>query len=128
MDALSPHHKSLVTPERKATCQALLLALQPFLQEDKNMAIQNLVMFLRVGMEEGESVSTYAEAAGMLKTVATRHLLDIGPRDRYGDEGLGLITQVRDRKDLRVQRAWVTQKGASMIDTARHALSLLLRS
>jgi len=31
-----------------------------------------------------------------------RHLLDIGPRDRYGDEGLGLIYQARDPKDLRL--------------------------
>lgn len=125
-DALSPHHKSIMTDERQATCKALYLALQPFLAEAPNMPIQNLVTFLRVGMEEGKSVSDYAQDAGLLKTVMTRHLLDIGTRDRYGDEGLGLITQARDPKDLRINRAWVTQKGAAMVDTARHALSLLM--
>ena len=62
-------------------------------------------------MEEGKSVSDYAQDAGLLKTVVTRHLLDIGTRDRDGDAGLGLISQARDPKDLRINRAWITRKG-----------------
>jgi hypothetical protein len=58
----------------------------------------------------------------------TRHLLDLGDRDRHGEDGLGYIQQVRDRKDMRINRAWITQKGASFLDGAYKALSLLLRA
>jgi len=125
--ALSPHHKSVMTPERQATAKALFLALEPIVKESPGMTGQNLLAFLRVGMEEGKGVTEYADAAGVYKTVMTRHLLDLGPRDRYGDEGLGLIVQARDNKDLRINRAWVTQKGGALFDRAYHALTLLLR-
>jgi hypothetical protein len=125
--ALSPHHKSLVTPERQATCKALFAALEPFAKGNPHMTIANLMAFLRVGMEEGKGVGQYAEDAGTYKTVMTRHLLDLGERDRYGGEGLGWIMQARQNDDLRVNRAWIAHKGAAMIDTARRALELLVR-
>jgi DNA-binding MarR family transcriptional regulator len=90
------------------------------------MPIQNLITFLRVGMEEGKGVTEYADGAGLATTIMTRHLQDIGDRDRYGDDGLGLIYQARDRQDLRINRAWVTTKGAKLIDAAYHALTLLV--
>jgi DNA-binding MarR family transcriptional regulator len=116
-----------MTAERQATFQALFLALEPFAKEAPNMTMMNFLAFLRVGMEEGKGVTEYADAAQVYKTVMTRHLLDLGDRDRHGDDGLGYISQVRDRKDLRINRAWITQKGAAFADTAYRALSLLLR-
>lgn len=92
------------------------------------MTGQNILAFLRVGMEEGKGVTEYADEAGVFKTVMTRHLLDLGPRDRHGGEGLNLIYQARDAQDLRVNRAWITQKGAKMFDTALASLKLLLRA
>lgn len=127
MMALSPHQKSLVSDERKATCEALFAALEPFMKDSPNMTLTNLLAFLRVGMDEGKGVGEYAEDAGVWKTVMTRHLLDLGPRDRDGGEGLGWIYQARRNDDLRVNRAWVTQKGASLIDGARRAMNLLNR-
>lgn len=91
------------------------------------MTMMNFLTFLRVGMDEGKGVTEYADAAQVYKTVMTRHLLDLGDRDRHGDDGLGYISQVRDRKDMRINRAWITQKGAAFADTAHRALSLLLR-
>jgi DNA-binding MarR family transcriptional regulator len=125
--ALSPHQKTLVTAERQATCKALYSALEPFMKDAPNMTLTNLLAFLRVGMEEGKGVSEYAQDAGVWKTVMTRHLLDLGDRDRHGGDGLGWITQARQREDLRVNRAWITHKGATLIDSARRAMDLLLR-
>jgi DNA-binding MarR family transcriptional regulator len=124
---LSPHQKTLMTADRVATAKALFLALQPFVKETPNMTLQNFMTFLRVASEEGKGVTEYADAAEVYKTVMTRHLLDLGDRDRHGGDGLGYIKQVRDRKDMRVNRAWITHKGASFLDSAHKALSLLLR-
>jgi DNA-binding MarR family transcriptional regulator len=84
--------------------------------------------FLRVASDEGKGVTEYANAAQMHKTVMTRHLLDLGDRDRHGGDGLGYIQQTHDRKDMRVRRAWITHKGAAFLDSAHKALSLLLRT
>ena len=105
-----------MTNERQAVAQALFLVLEPFVKESPNMALQNFLSFLRVASAEGKGVTEYADAAQVYKTVMTRHLLDLGDRDRHGGDGLGYIQQVRDRQDLRVNRAWITHKGASFRD------------
>jgi DNA-binding MarR family transcriptional regulator len=112
---------------REATAKALFLALEPFVKESPTMSLQNLHTFLRVASEEGKGVTEYADAAGVYKTVLTRHLQDLGDRNRHGEDGLGYLQQVRDRQDMRVNRAWITQKGAAFLDSAHKALSLLLR-
>jgi DNA-binding MarR family transcriptional regulator len=70
-----------------------------------------LVSFLLVVEHEGKGVTEYAELAEVAPTVMTRHLLDIGARDRRGEEGFGWITQERDKKDLRRQHATLTPEG-----------------
>lgn len=127
MNALSPHHKSLVTSERQAVAKAMFAALEPFAKDSPHLTLSNLMAFFRVASEEGKGVAEYAEEAGVYKTVMSRHLLDLGPRDRYGGEGLDWIYQARRNDDLRVNRAWITQRGAHMLDTARRAMDLLLR-
>jgi len=124
---LAPHHKTLMTPERQAVAQALFLALEPFVKESPTMTLQHFLTFLMVASAEGKGVTVYADEAGVYKTVMTRHLLDLGDRDRHGNDGLGYISQVRDRQDMRVNRAWITQKGAAFFDSAYKAISLLLR-
>jgi DNA-binding MarR family transcriptional regulator len=124
---LSPHHKSLMTPQREATAKALFLALEPFVKVNPNMSMQNFMTFLRVASGEGRGVTEYANDAQVWKTVMTRHLLDLGDRDRHGDDGLDFITQVHDRKDKRINRAWVAHKGAAFLDSAHKVLTLLIR-
>lgn len=126
-EVLSPHHKSLMATQDVATAKALFLALEPWAKVSPNMTLQNFLTFLRVAGDEGKGVTEYADDAQVYKTVMTRHLLDLGDRNRHGEDGLGYINQVRDRMDMRVNRAWVTQKGVSFLRSAHKALSLLLR-
>jgi hypothetical protein len=128
IDKLSPHHKSQMTVEDVATAKALFLALEPFVKESPNMTIQNFMTFLRVAASEGKGVTEYADEAQVYKTVMTRHLLDLGDRDRHGGDGLGLISQVRDRKDMRINRAWIAPKGVAFLRSAYKALTLALRA
>ena len=125
---LSPHQKPLMSDDRISTAKALFLALEPFVKESPTMSLQNFMTFLRVASAEGRGVTEYAEEARVYKTVMTRHLQDLGDRDRHGEDGLGYIQQVRDRAGLRINRAWITQKGAGFLDSAHKALSLLFRA
>jgi hypothetical protein len=117
-----------MTADRVATAKALFLALDPFVKESPTMTLQNFMTFLRVASDEGRAVTEYADAAGVFKTVMTRHLLDLGDRDRHGGDGLRYIQQVRDRQDMRINRSWIAQKGVAFLDSAHKALSLLLRA
>lgn len=124
---LSPHHKSLLTEEDKATAKAIFMAIDPLVKQAPNMTLQHFLSLLRVMMDEGKGVTEYAHEAGVYKTVMTRHLLDLGRRDRHGGEGLDLIYQKRDDKDLRINRAWATRKGVALVHNMRRALELLVR-
>jgi hypothetical protein len=51
----------------------------------------------------------------------TRHLLDLGERDRRGGEGMKIIDQHRDKKDFRVNRSFINEKGATLLGKVRRA-------
>jgi hypothetical protein len=120
----NPRHRSLVDEDMRHAAKALLLALQPFLDMRSTIPASYIAAFLRVVIEEGQGVTEYARSAETSKTVMTRYLLDLGERDRHGEEGLKIITQQRDNADLRVHRAYVTPKGAGKMRAAKHALEL----
>ena len=124
---LSPTGKPSFTAEEKAYIEGLLLALEPFLEIRHTMPLQYVTSFLRVALEEGEGVTEYAKKADVSKTVMTRHLLDIGERDREGHEGFGLVLQKRDPQDLRINRTYVAPKGAAKMRKAISALRLLCK-
>jgi DNA-binding MarR family transcriptional regulator len=57
------------------------------------------------------SVSDYAKVSGISNSVMSRHILDIGDRDRHKKPGFGLVTKRQDPMELRVQRVFLTDKG-----------------
>jgi DNA-binding MarR family transcriptional regulator len=85
------------------------------------MPASYIISFLTVAEKEGEPVSEYARETGVYKAVMTRHLLDLGQRDRRGAEGMGIIEQRRDSKDLRINRSFVNEKGANLLSKVRRA-------
>lgn len=116
-----------LSDEEIATARALYLALKNFTDLRPTMPLQYVMTYLQVCMDEGKGVLEYAARAEVPPTVMTRHLLDIGDRNRAGEEGFGLVTQERDRTDLRRHHARVTAKGKAMIQRMRQALLTVLR-
>jgi DNA-binding MarR family transcriptional regulator len=114
--------KPALTPEEKAYARALLLALEPFRDIRATMPLQYVYTFLQVATEEGKNVTEYAQAAGISPTVMTRHLLDLGERNRAREEGFGLITQERNPNDLRRHHARVTPLGKALMRKIMNAL------
>ncbi|WP_316235084.1 MULTISPECIES: hypothetical protein [unclassified Bradyrhizobium] len=119
--------KTTVTEDEKAYARSLRLALEPFRQLRPTMPMQYLITFLLVVEHEGESVSDYARMADVPQTVMTRHLLDIGDRNRAGEDGFGLVTQERDRKDLRKHHAKVTHFGHAVMNKIMTAMRTIPR-
>lgn len=119
--------KPNLTTEEKAYARALLLALEPFMDIRSTMPLQYVITFLRVATDEGKNVNEYAQAAGMSPSVMTRHLLDLGDRNRAREEGFGLITQERNQQDLRRHHARITPRGKALMRRIMNALRTVPR-
>jgi hypothetical protein len=70
--------------------KALRRALEPFVELYPTMPVSYAISFLAVAEKEGRPVNEYASEVGVNKAVMTRHLLDLGERDRHGGEGMGI--------------------------------------
>jgi DNA-binding MarR family transcriptional regulator len=86
------------------------------------MPLQYVYTFLLVATDEGKGGTEYAQKVGVSPTAMTRHLLDIGDRNRALEHGFGLITQERDRHDLRRHHARVTPQGKALMNRIVNAL------
>lgn len=114
-------YKSLLSDETRQAAKALRLALEPFLEANPTIPASYIVSFLAVAEKEGLPVNEYATELGIYKAVMTRHLLDLGERDRRGEEGMNVIEQRRDKKDLRINRSFISEKGAALLSKVRRA-------
>lgn len=99
-----------------------LLFLEAFLRLRPTMPLQHAYTIMLVAIEEGLSVSEYAERAGVGQTVMTRHLLDLGLQTRSRDPGLDLVIQRPNPLDLRKHQTFLTAKGRAMVHRALMAL------
>jgi DNA-binding MarR family transcriptional regulator len=114
-------YKSLLSDEQRQAARALRLAIEPFVELNPTIPASYIISFLAVAEKEGRPVSEYANEVGMFKAVMTRHLLDLGERDRHGGEGMNVIEQKRDRVDLRINRTFINEKGAALLSKVRRA-------
>lgn len=114
-------YKSLLSDETRQAAKALRLALEPFVALNPTIPASYIISFLTVAENEGQPVSEYAREVGVYKAVMTRHLLDLGERDRRGEEGMNIVEQKRDKVDLRINRSFVNEKGAALLSKVRRA-------
>jgi DNA-binding MarR family transcriptional regulator len=79
------------------------------------MPIQIAVSFLTVALFEGRSLREYSELLGQAQSTMSRHLLDLGARNRLKEEGFMLIEQRPDQMDLRRNVYTLTPKGRQLV-------------
>lgn len=107
--------KPLVTPKEAEVLKKLSGALGTFKLLNETMPLQYALSFLAVAMDEGKSVKDYAEKLGVNTTTMSRHLLDIGPRNRNMEEGYGLIQYRANPLELRRHQFFLTNKGRRLV-------------
>ena len=113
--------KSSFNEEERDAARALFGRSGVLQATEAHHALQYVYLFLTVVVKEGQTVTEYAEKAGVPQTVMTRHLLEIGDRSRDKEKGLGLVTQKADMNDLRKHRAYVTTLGKSTMNKVINA-------
>jgi DNA-binding MarR family transcriptional regulator len=108
-----PTRVPLADDERNAM-KRLALALGAFRQLRTTMPLQYVMSFLLIAQEEGLGVSEYAARAGVSPSVMSRHLLDIGDRNRHLQDGFGLVTSRQNFRMLRRSEYFLTPKGRAL--------------
>ena len=108
----------------RAVLSAMLGAIFPFRQLRATMPLQYVTTFLLVALDEGKNVSEYASKAGVAKSVMSRHLLDIGERNRDLEPGFGLVKSEPNPLNLREHRVTLTDKGRQVATHIRDQLVL----
>jgi DNA-binding MarR family transcriptional regulator len=78
--------------------------------------------FLLVSIEEGLSVLEYAERGKMQVSSMSRHLLDLGDRNRRGEPGMRLITSRANLLDRRRREYMLTAKGHAHLENLGMAM------
>jgi DNA-binding MarR family transcriptional regulator len=92
-----------------------LLLMEAFRAIRRTMPLQHAYAFLFVALEEGHSVSEYAERAGTTQAVMTRILFALSSRSRGRQPGYGLVQQVIDPQDGRRTQTFLTVRGNALV-------------
>jgi hypothetical protein len=119
--------RQTLTAEEKERLEALLAALEPFRAIRGTMPLQYVIAFLQVCLEEGEGTLEYARRTGVSPSVMSRHLLDIGDRNRHMKEGFGLVTQRQDPLNLSRHQQMLTPRGRAIAHQITRALSRVIK-
>jgi DNA-binding MarR family transcriptional regulator len=112
-----------LSDDEKKAARSLLAAFGLFRDIRKTMPLQYVTAFLQVAREEGLGVSEYAERAGVSVSVMSRHLLDIGKRNRSMEEGFGLVTYRENPLELRKHEYTLTPTGRFLMKKLVSAIS-----
>jgi DNA-binding MarR family transcriptional regulator len=110
---IADRRQSLDAAEKKKL-GAMLQGLTPFITIRHTLPMQYVVAFLLVALEEGKGVVEYSKQAGVSQSVMSRHLLDLGDKDRLGGPGYGLVTMKQDPTNLRRRPVVLTDKGRAI--------------
>lgn len=90
--------------------------LVPFIALNPRMPARAVEMFWVVCDREGLNVEAYAERVGCSATTASRFLLDLGERNRWGEPGSGLVEGYTNVLDRRESLYRLTAKGRELRD------------
>ncbi len=111
---MSGNFRQSIGDEDKRKLAAFGRALDVLFDERSSMPMQLVKSFLTAALHEGEGVTELAKRAGLSQSVMSRHLLDIGDRNRHMEEGFGWVTHQTDPMELRKHRVKLTNKGVAL--------------
>lgn len=103
--------------------ELLARAMEVFREYGPNFPMSYALAFLLVALKPGRGVNEYAKEMGSLQPVASRALLEIGPKSsRHDREGYGWIDSEVDLNDRRYRKLFLTPKGKLLLKKIDRAL------
>lgn len=118
-----PSVKPIVSEEQRLLNKASLI-FQAFRGIEPTMPTQLAYTFLIVATHPGISVSEVADLAGFKLSTASRHLLDLGERNRKKEPGFGLVEVSVDPNELRRKTFTLTPRGKHLLNQIMTAMKV----
>lgn len=107
-----------LSEEDRRRIQELREIVRLFQEKNENMPVQVLNVFLTVALNEGKSMREMMQYADIdSQSTISRHLIDLGPRNRYKKEGYKLVQQKIDPMEMRKKQYTLTSRGRKLLST-----------
>jgi len=110
----SVDRRQSMNADEKKKLESWLQGLDMFLALRHTLPGHYMRAFLLVALDEGKGVTEYATLSGVAQSVMSRHLSDLGDKDRNGRPGYGLLTMRMDPLNLRRHQVMLTNKGRAI--------------
>src|SRR5262245_35304089 len=94
--------------------RGLLRVCELFLDFNGRFPLRCVQAFLSVAQSPGQSASDYARQVGLSPSTMSRQLLDIGERNRWMQEGFGLVARANPHKERNAEY-YLTDKGEKLL-------------
>ena len=95
--------------------RALVHILEYFQDHEPQIPASMIEAFLLVALNEGCSLRDIVELSGKPQSTMSRHLLDLGERNRKMEPGLGLVAWRIAPDELRRKEYYLTPKGRALL-------------
>jgi DNA-binding MarR family transcriptional regulator len=106
-------------PSDEAQLRSLIRICDLFREQpvaSPNIPLAVLEAFLLVCLYEGASLKDLCDLSGQAQSTLSRHLLDLGERNRRGEPGLKLVAWRHPPEELRRKEYYLTPKGEALRD------------
>lgn len=102
----------------KLQLQEMIQFLDVFRQINDTVPLQVVITFLHVAAFPGSSMKEIAALTFRTESTTSRHLLDLGERNRFKEPGYDLVRHEKDNNDLRRNYYKLTPKGQRLVAQA----------
>jgi DNA-binding MarR family transcriptional regulator len=110
-----PNPRPELTADEERRLRALVHILEYFQDHEPQIPASMIEAFLLVALNEGCSLRDIVELSGKPQSTVSRHLLDLGERNRKMEPGLGLVAWRIAPDELRRKEYSLTPKGRSLL-------------
>lgn len=110
---VTQHDSDMSREEAQALRRALKL-LEQFEEYNPNMPIQIARAFLLTSLHEGRSLRELTDLSDQKLSTMSRHMLDLGERNRNMKEGYKLVEATVDPYELRKKQYRLTRRGRAL--------------
>lgn len=113
--AIRGHMAAELDDSDKKLIKSLAEMLEQFTLRRPNIPTLQIIMMLRLALDEGKSQKHYSEKWDIPPSTVSRAMLDMGKRTRQGQEGLGLIDERVSTHSLREHEVYLSTKGKALL-------------
>lgn len=115
MMAQAPHRFHQLSDDERRVLRKVHKLIKRFRDEDTRIPSSYMEAFTAVAAEPGKGPTGYAEDMATIQPIASRILLEIGPKARQRPSALELVDRQQKPDNWREQEYFLTPKGRKLM-------------